>query len=234
MARMFVWALMSFVVMAACGSHAELQCEQNSVCDLGIGGVCTALGTGHSWCAYPDPGCQSGYRFSNQQVGDGVSGACVAVDVDAGVAVDSGGDEVIPGLSKRGPLIDYLPPTTGSAYAGTPTIVGNGVWSFSSINDRIAVPIRVRQGERLLKVRTKVSCGVNTVIDVVFGQNDPDAQTGDQPRKSSLGHSGATENIDHDMSIPAASSALMTLILAPSTFSGPAFFRGVEITTDVP
>ena len=34
--------------------------------------------TGHRWCAYPDPDCTSGYRYSNDDVGDGVGGACTA------------------------------------------------------------------------------------------------------------------------------------------------------------
>src|SRR5439155_365942 len=45
--------------------------------------------TGNHWCAYPDPVCPSGYRFSDHDVGDGVSGSCVA-QTDTGV--DGGSD----------------------------------------------------------------------------------------------------------------------------------------------
>ena len=69
----------------ACGGHAALQCEQNVSCDLAGGGMCLDPGTGKQWCAYPDASCPSGYRYSNVQVGDGVSGSCVAGEQDAGV-----------------------------------------------------------------------------------------------------------------------------------------------------
>jgi hypothetical protein len=63
---------------AACYERANVQCEQDSNCDLSGGGVCTSAETGNRWCAYPDPNCPAGYRYSTQAVGDGVSGACVA------------------------------------------------------------------------------------------------------------------------------------------------------------
>ncbi len=37
------------------------------------------------WCAYPDPDCPSGFRYSAQDVGDGLSGQCVPQELDAGV-----------------------------------------------------------------------------------------------------------------------------------------------------
>jgi sulfatase modifying factor 1 len=47
--------------------------------------------TGNHWCSYPDSGCASGLRYSNEQVGDGVSGNCVArPGVDAGLPTDGG------------------------------------------------------------------------------------------------------------------------------------------------
>lgn len=77
-------------IAVSCGGHADLQCEQNSNCDLTSGGICANPGTGNHWCAYPDSSCPSGYRYSGVQVGDGVSGACVAAP-DAGVDA-----EVVP------------------------------------------------------------------------------------------------------------------------------------------
>jgi len=77
------------IVFAACNGRENVQCQQNTNCDLSSTGRCVATTTGNSWCAYPDPGCSSGYRYSHDDVGDGVSGACVAA-VDAGVAVDTG------------------------------------------------------------------------------------------------------------------------------------------------
>jgi hypothetical protein len=67
-----------------CPNRANVQCETNPNCDLTTGGICAAASTGNHWCAYPDPGCSGGYRFSNQDVGDGVGGSCVA-QADAGV-----------------------------------------------------------------------------------------------------------------------------------------------------
>jgi formylglycine-generating enzyme len=76
------------IVFAGCNGRENVQCQQNTNCDLSGAGLCVAVTTGNSWCAYPDPGCSSGYRYSHDDVGDGVSGACVAA-VDAGVPVDN-------------------------------------------------------------------------------------------------------------------------------------------------
>ncbi|HEX4420354.1 MAG TPA: SUMF1/EgtB/PvdO family nonheme iron enzyme [Kofleriaceae bacterium] len=82
---MTVYSL-SFV---ACDYRLDVQCVQDSNCDLSSGGACTTAATGNHWCAYPDMNCSSGYRFSNEDVGDGVSGSCF-VPVDAGVGSDAG------------------------------------------------------------------------------------------------------------------------------------------------
>src|SRR5687767_14512373 len=65
------------VFAVGCYSRANVQCEMNSNCNLLGGGVCTMAGTGSHWCAYPDSNCPSGYRYSDQDVGDGVANACV-------------------------------------------------------------------------------------------------------------------------------------------------------------
>ena len=62
----------------ACINHINVQCGQDSDCNLNAGGVCTpAAGTADKWCAYPDSNCPNGYRYSTLDVGDGVSGSCV-------------------------------------------------------------------------------------------------------------------------------------------------------------
>jgi Tol biopolymer transport system component len=48
-----------------------------------------AAASGNHWCAYPDPSCPSGYRYSDFQVGDGLSGVCVISMIDAGVPPDT-------------------------------------------------------------------------------------------------------------------------------------------------
>ena len=71
------------VTVVACDRRANVECLEDPNCNLTTGGVCAAAATGNRWCAYPDPACASGYRFSDEDVGDGVSGACVAA-TDAG------------------------------------------------------------------------------------------------------------------------------------------------------
>jgi formylglycine-generating enzyme len=68
-----------------CPSRLNVQCLEDTNCNLSFGGVCTAAPTGNQWCAYPDPECPGGLRFSDVDVGDGVSGVCVGLIVDAGV-----------------------------------------------------------------------------------------------------------------------------------------------------
>ena len=82
----FLILVASAGTLAACIKRLDFHCEQDSNCDQSGGGVCTTAGTGNRWCAYPDLNCPAGYRYSNQEVGDGVSGSCVtAVEIDAGV-----------------------------------------------------------------------------------------------------------------------------------------------------
>lgn len=85
----------AIVAIVACNSRKNVQCEQSANCDLSGGGMCLGAATGNMWCAYPDPLCPGGYRYSNQDVGDGLSGTCVAASpldagVDSGVAGDTG------------------------------------------------------------------------------------------------------------------------------------------------
>lgn len=67
-----------------CSSRQNVECNDNTNCDLASGGVCLAASSGNQWCAYPDPNCTSGFRFSDFEVGDGVSGQCADTS-DAGM-----------------------------------------------------------------------------------------------------------------------------------------------------
>lgn len=81
------------IASTACTKISPVQCEQSSNCDLSSGGICMQAPSGNSWCAYPDPACPSGYSYSTQAVGDGVSGQCVAESspvADAGPETDAG------------------------------------------------------------------------------------------------------------------------------------------------
>lgn len=68
-------------VLAACPGAKDVQCRDNTSCDLASGGACLAADTGNMWCAYPDPGCPSGFRYSDQDVGDGLGSVCTALEV---------------------------------------------------------------------------------------------------------------------------------------------------------
>jgi hypothetical protein len=61
------------LVFLGCGGRADIQCEHDSNCDLSGGGRCLAASSGNQWCAYPDPECPGGFRYSNQDVGDDAS-----------------------------------------------------------------------------------------------------------------------------------------------------------------
>ena len=68
----------SGALLSACLPAAQnVQCIENSNCDRFTGGACHEAASGAQWCSYPDPECRSGYRYSDLDVGDGLSGRCV-------------------------------------------------------------------------------------------------------------------------------------------------------------
>ncbi|HVZ24148.1 MAG TPA: choice-of-anchor Q domain-containing protein [Vicinamibacterales bacterium] len=87
--------------LASCNAWQNIQCEQSSNCDLSAGGECLAAPTGNMWCAYPDPSCSGGYRYSDQAVGDGLGGVCVPVGSGSGSGSDfaCGSDADCAGMS---------------------------------------------------------------------------------------------------------------------------------------
>jgi hypothetical protein len=79
-----LWA----VGLGGCYSPFEVECGADAHCNRFPGGLCHAnLQTDRHWCKYPDPACPSGYRYSDLDVGDGVSATCVPADVDEGPIV---------------------------------------------------------------------------------------------------------------------------------------------------
>jgi hypothetical protein len=101
--RLFYFGVIC-VLVVACGGRANVQCEQDSNCDLSGGGRCIEASSGNHWCAYPDPTCPGGYRYSTQDIGDGLSGVCVADGSGTDAGVDGGtdatpidGPPVVPG-----------------------------------------------------------------------------------------------------------------------------------------
>lgn len=87
--------------LASCNAWQNIQCEQSANCDLSAGGECLAAPTGNTWCAYPDPSCSGGYRYSDQAVGDGLSGICVPAGSGSGSGSDfsCGSDGDCAGMS---------------------------------------------------------------------------------------------------------------------------------------
>lgn len=82
----------SIVLLAGCPARKNVPCNEDGNCDLAAGGACLAGPAANSWCAYPDPSCPSGYRYSDFDVGDGVGSQCVGdtpTHPDAGSDVDA-------------------------------------------------------------------------------------------------------------------------------------------------
>ncbi|MDQ3366355.1 MAG: hypothetical protein M3680_13095 [Myxococcota bacterium] len=141
--RVLVVLLLSLVGFG-CPNRQNVPCNANGNCDLASGGTCVA-GPSESWCAYPDPNCPSGYRFSDLDVGDGVSGQCVGqVQIDAGgdgasgdaasgtwgapaplANVNSTGEDLRPAISANGLELylvrGNLNPPYGEIFAATRT-----------------------------------------------------------------------------------------------------------------
>ena len=74
---------------AGCPSTNPIECRDNTSCDLSAGGICTVAPSGNQWCAYPDPACPGGFRYSDFHTGDDVAGTCVMVGGDADAGVDA-------------------------------------------------------------------------------------------------------------------------------------------------
>lgn len=69
----------------------DIQCVESENCNRFSGGVCRSAPSGSRWCSYPDSECPSGYRFSDLDVGDGLSGACTETPGQPRWALQLGG-----------------------------------------------------------------------------------------------------------------------------------------------
>lgn len=80
-------SVVPWLALLGCPGNDPVECRDQTSCDLAAGGACVMADTGNLWCAYPDTACPSGMRYSDQSVGDGLSGTCVAEgqDIDAAV-----------------------------------------------------------------------------------------------------------------------------------------------------
>jgi len=112
----------SSLVLAACKSSSAVECTGNGDCDLSSGGVCLTAATGNEWCAYPDPGCPDGYRYSDVNTGDGLSGTCVPADgppASVLLTVQVGGDSAGSVTSTPAGLTCSASQCTGTFATGT-------------------------------------------------------------------------------------------------------------------
>ena|GEM_PF-5139321 len=71
-------AVFSLVFVVACSTTdpTGTPCEEDANCNLSGGGRCVLADSGNRWCAYPDPDCSGGYRFSDN-VGDELGDVCL-------------------------------------------------------------------------------------------------------------------------------------------------------------
>lgn len=69
--------LLSLSALCGCFTPFEVECGEDAHCNRFPGGLChTNPQTERRWCSYPDAACATGYRYSDLDVGDGVSAAC--------------------------------------------------------------------------------------------------------------------------------------------------------------
>lgn len=80
-----VLILCAALLATACGNRSDFNCEVDTNCDLASGGKCVSGEGGGKACAYPDTACPGGYRYSEQDLGDGT---CVAAP-DAAIVADA-------------------------------------------------------------------------------------------------------------------------------------------------
>lgn len=101
----FPLSILLSVALLGCGDDGGndgIECVLDSHCDRQSGGDCIVAPSGKQWCAYPDATCESGLRYDERDVGDGLAGMCVASEApDAGIdgSVDGSVDASLPDAS---------------------------------------------------------------------------------------------------------------------------------------
>ncbi|MEJ7602005.1 MAG: SBBP repeat-containing protein [Kofleriaceae bacterium] len=164
--RLILSACLS-LLLAACPGRENVPCIENTDCDLSTGGVCSMAATGNKWCAYPDPECESGYRYSDQDVGDGVGGVCTPENsFRHRLTVSIGGNgsgsitseppglvcvsETCNGDFDPGTLVQLSPvPTSGSFLGWGDECSGRGACAVTMDQDRAVAALFGMPGEAL-------------------------------------------------------------------------------------
>jgi hypothetical protein len=104
--------------LAACPgpNNDAIPCADSALCNIEMGGQCIASPLGVDLCAYPTGDCASGLEWGPHS--GGLSGECVAADVDASVIdapIDAGTDapdntDAMPDAPPGGPIVvDFQP-----------------------------------------------------------------------------------------------------------------------------
>jgi len=98
----WIWLAVVTTVTALLGcdpAARDIPCLESANCDRFPGGVCRTAPSGNQWCSYPDSACESGYRYSDLDVGDGVSGACAEKTFRLTVSVGGDGAGVVSSMA---------------------------------------------------------------------------------------------------------------------------------------
>lgn len=120
----------ALAVLAACPNRQNVPCGDSAQCDLVAGGTCLAGPSADRWCAYPDPMCPGGLRYSDLDVGDGVGGQCVATSgSDGGVDGQSTTCTPLIAMHRTDGIYVVKPDGTGFDTRATGMTEENPVWS---------------------------------------------------------------------------------------------------------
>lgn len=114
-------ALAAAIALGGCPPADHAECVDESSCDLQAGGACVASPAGRDWCAYPDPACAGGLRYS-ERAGDGLAESCVTPVVDASV-------DAAPPCDQR---VAYAVGSTGMREVLSTKLDGTGLLNLSS------------------------------------------------------------------------------------------------------
>src|SRR5215212_9332743 len=82
------WILLALATSGCLPAMPDVQCIDDANCNRFAGGVCHPTPSGHQWCSYPDAACPSGYRYSDLDIGDGVSGKCAETTYRLSLSVE--------------------------------------------------------------------------------------------------------------------------------------------------
>lgn len=87
------FAVATALVAACHTSPPFIECGNDTHCGLDENGHCLPNpATGHKFCQYPDPACAGGYRWSDYDVEESISGLCAPVQCVARFGFEAGDD----------------------------------------------------------------------------------------------------------------------------------------------